>query len=114
MPSAPPECPLRKIGKIALVCAKSEHWKKVNVKLPLIVVGAIVTIGFAIWWQSEVRGFVGADAHIYGLRCLIRAGTGDCQDLWLLGMHQTNQIASLGFYAGILMAVFGLLMPTRK
>jgi hypothetical protein len=84
------------------------------VKPPLIAVGLIITIGFAFWWQSEVRGFVGADVHTYGLRCLLRAGTGNCQDLWLLGMHQTNQIASLGFYAGILMVLFGLLMPGRK
>jgi hypothetical protein len=84
------------------------------VKLPVILIGAVVAIGFALWWQDEISGFVGADAETYGLRCLIRAGTGNCRDLWFIGMHQTNQIASLGFYAGILAAAFGLLMPGRK
>jgi hypothetical protein len=83
-------------------------------KLPLIVVGVLSSLGAAQWWHSEVFNVFGSRTPSGGFRCLLLAGTGDCHQLWFVGLHQANITASLIFYAGALMTIFGCLMPNWR
>jgi hypothetical protein len=84
------------------------------IKIPLIVIGLVLSVGTALWWNSELAGMLGDRVGSQSFRCLIRIGTGDCQQLWFAGMHATNQIAGIVFYIGLLMAGFGLFMPGQN
>lgn len=83
-------------------------------KIPLIVMGVILSAGTAFWWDSELAGMLGSRIGSQSFHCLINVGTGDCQQLWFAGLHATNQIAAGFFYLGIVMAVFGLFMGSQK
>jgi hypothetical protein len=83
-------------------------------KVPVIFIGLAMALGTALWWNRELAGALGPRMDAHGFRCLVEIGTGDCQRLWFAGLHQTNQIASIVFYAGILMAVFGLFMSGQE
>lgn len=69
----------------------------------IAIVALIVAIGTAIWWSREVESFLGKPSPAF--RCLLNIGTGDCAQLWFIGLHSTNQVASLIFYGAL--AVFG-------
>ncbi len=83
-------------------------------KLPLMGVGLLIAVGTALWWHSEVVHTFGNNTPAGGYRCLMLVGTGNCHQLWLSGLHQTNVTASVIFYGGLLMAIFGGLMPKQR
>jgi len=69
------------------------------------VAGAPLTL---LWWHSEVKAFLGDKGAEHSARCIYNFGTGDCVNFWLVGLHQTNQIASLFFYVCLVVAFVGL------
>ena len=73
----------------------------------LIVTGLLVAGGAAIWWYAELTGRLGSFPAWDAMRCLAQAGTGNCGLLWFAGLHASNQIASLLFYAGVVAVIFG-------
>lgn len=83
-------------------------------KVAVIFIGLAIAFGTALWWNREVADAFGPHTDVHSFQCLAEIGTGDCQRFWFVGLHQTNQTASIVFYAGILMAVFGLLMPRQE
>jgi hypothetical protein len=81
----------------------------------LIVAGSAIALFTSLWWKSEVAGRVGDGvASEVAFQCLRRLGTGDCEKLWLVGLHQSNQIAGLLFYGGIVLAAAGLLWAISR
>ena len=84
------------------------------VRIPLIVIGIALSAGVSFWWDSELTGMLGDRVGSHSLYCLIRVGTGECQQLWFAGMHATNQIAGIIFYVGVLMVGLGLFIPGQK
>jgi len=83
-------------------------------KLLIASVGAIVSLATMIWWHFEVTGIAGDSPFSRSAECLLKIGTGDCGGLWLVGLHQENQIAGAVFYIGICIALVGLLLPRDK
>lgn len=74
-----------------------------------IILGAVVASGTYFWWYWELAGWLGQkDASGIAFPCLVRIGAGECAPLWLLGLHQTNQIASLIFYGGLVLCFSGI------
>ena len=41
-------------------------------KIPLIVIGTVLSIGTALWWDSELTGMLGSRVGSESFRCLIR------------------------------------------
>lgn len=74
----------------------------------LAFLGFLVAIGTAAWWHEELVGWIGNVPFVWSLKCLAMFGTGECEKLWFVGMHQTNQTASLVFWAGAVVAVVGM------
>lgn len=72
-----------------------------------IVVGILMAVGSALWWHAEVAGRIGEKAAAGAFGCLIRLGSGSCEGLWFVGLHQENIIAGTVFYVGALIAVLG-------
>jgi hypothetical protein len=83
-------------------------------KIPLMFIGIALAIGTYFWWNDELITMLGNDVSSSSFRCLVNVGTGDCRKLWYVGLHETNQIASMVFYAGILMAGLGLFMARPR
>ncbi len=80
-------------------------------RLGRAIIGAGLALAIDLWWTQEIVGRIGSQASRISFSCLVRAGTGNCQALWLAGLHQTNQIASLIFYAAIAFSVWSLASP---
>ena len=76
------------------------------------LIGILIAVAAYVWWSSELSR-LGPDASKAAFACLIRFGTGACGTLWWVGLHQTNQIASLIFYGGIGFALFGLIKKPK-
>lgn len=70
------------------------------------LLGAFLIVG---WWHSEVASRVGDALAEGSLNCLITMGAGSCAQLWWIGLHQENQIASVLFYVAAGVAVWALL-----
>jgi len=73
-----------------------------------IVLGSAIAVLTSLWWHDEVAGRVGRVAFDATFSCLTKVGMGDCGTLWLVGLHQENQIAGLVFWAGVVLGVTGL------
>ena len=73
----------------------------------LAFAGLFLAIGTAAWWHEELVGWIGNVGLVWSLRCLATFGTGECEKLWFVGMHQTNQTASIVFWAGVVAMVMG-------
>ena len=78
------------------------------------VAGICLSILSAVWWQNELTSLLGEQALQAGFSCLVTAATGDCSKLWFVGLHQDNEIASLAFYGGIALALYGLVPRKQK
>ena len=71
-------------------------------KLWRLLIGCGLTLGATWWWNAELSSRLGREiAREATTECLLNFGTGNCGNLWFVGLHQTNQIASLIFYGGI-------------
>ena len=73
----------------------------------IILLGLAAAIGSIVWWQAELSDVLGPNTS-GGFECLLNFGTGECHQLWFVGLHQTNQIASLIFYGGVAAIIAGL------
>ncbi len=80
----------------------------------LFFLGIIISFLSAFWWHNELHSFFGEELSQFSFRCLLNFGTGDCANLWFLGFHQTNQFASVIFYAGLALAFYALSNKDRK
>lgn len=80
----------------------------------LIIIGAIIAWLTYGWWYNELgSSLLGAQATQLAFQCILNGGTGDCHNLWLVGLHETNQFASMFFYIGLLIAGSGILISVR-
>lgn len=74
----------------------------------LFWIGTVVAAVVAYWWNGEVVGRLGARAGGGSFHCLLNFGTGDCSSLWFVGLHSTNQFASLLFWGSAGTAIWAL------
>lgn len=77
--------------------------------MPIIILGIIFSFGTALWWNAEVVGRIGESINFSDTSvCLAKIGSGDCQALWFVGLHQENIIAGLVFWLGLIAIVAGI------
>lgn len=69
------------------------------------IAGAIIV---PYWWNSEVAARIGDQGARGTFHCLLIFGTGDCVKLWWVGLHETNQFASLVFWGAVGLAIWSL------
>jgi hypothetical protein len=74
----------------------------------IIGIGAAIAVLTDLWWYEEVAGRLGKVDARGALSCLVQLGTGNCSNLWFVGLHQENLIASVVFWGGVAAAVYGL------
>jgi hypothetical protein len=76
----------------------------------MLFAGSImVAVAVALWWRSEVANWLGDQGARGSFHCLVFVGTGNCRQLWWIGLHQTNQFASIAFWAAIVTAIWTLI-----
>ncbi len=85
-----------------------------HVNIPLVIVGVFLALGANLWMRQALGSYMEVDGMSLAFYCVASIGSyKDCPQIWPADMQDIVQHASVLFYIGVYLIVWGLFISRK-